>query len=140
MADNNNPHLITDLASIYNLHFMETNKESLDAMVTEVRTMVKDGRVIVDPKCKMLIGCLKYGIWDKHRREFARDKVYGHFDHFAALVYLIRNLAKHSNPIPASHGFVNHKSWMLPIKDRDKSNNARTIGNALMPKRKKVSF
>lgn len=137
VADNNNPHLITDLSSLYNLHFMETNKESLDAMVNEVRIMVGEGRIKVSPRCKMLIGCLKYGIWDKHRKEFARDKVYGHYDHFAALVYLVRNLAKHSNPIPASHGFVNHKSWMAPINGKERSHNARTIGDALRPRRKK---
>ncbi len=119
---------------------METNKESLDAMVNEVRIMVGEGKIIIHPRCIKLIGCLKYGIWDKHRKEFARDKVYGHYDHFAALVYLVRNLAKHSNPIPADHGFVNHKSWLLNIKDKDRSPNARTIGNALIPKRKKLTF
>ncbi len=139
VADNNNPHLIVDLASIYNLSFFETDKESLDAMVNEVRVMVGEGKIRIHPRCKLLIGCLKYGIWDKHRKEFARDKVYGHYDHFAALVYLVRNLAKHSNPIPASHGFVNHKSWMLPIKGKEKSHNARTLEQAFTPKKRKVA-
>lgn len=136
VADNNNPHLIVDLSSIHNLHFMETNKESLEAMVNEVRLMIAEGRLIVSPKAKMTIGCLKYGIWDSKRKEFSRNKVYGHFDHFAALMYLIRNLAKSTNPIPVDHGFVNHKAWLGNIKDqRNVTPNARTIGNALLPKK-----
>lgn len=137
VADNNNPHLIVDLQSLHNMHFMETNKESLEAMVNEVRILVAAGRIIVSPKAKMVIGCLKYGIWDKNRKEFSRNKVYGHFDHFAALMYLVRNLAQHSNPIPADHGFLPHKAWLGNIKEqRTLNNNARVLANALLPKKR----
>lgn len=140
VADNNNPHLIVDLGSIHDLHFMETDKESLEAMVNEVRIMVNQGRIIVSPKAKMVIGCLKYGIWDKNRKEFSRNKVYGHFDHFAALMYLVRNLAKSSNPVPAEHGFSNHTAWLHNIKDqRAMTHNARVLSNALLPKKFKSS-
>lgn len=137
ISDNNNPHLIMDLNSLHDVHFMETSKESLEAMVNEVRIMVGNGQVVIDPKCKFLTGCLKYGIWDKNRKEFARSKVYGHFDHFAALMYLIRNLAKHTNPIPATYGHENHKSWMGNVKGKNTSRNANTVANALLPKKPK---
>lgn len=140
VADNNNPHLIMDLNSLHNVHFMETNKESLEAMVNDVRIMVSNGQIRVHPKCKMIIGCLKYGIWDKNRKEFSRNKVYGHFDHFAALMYLVRNLAKSSNPIPADHGFVNHQAWLGNIKDqRNMTNNARVLSRTLLPKKPRVA-
>jgi hypothetical protein len=139
VSDNNNPHLIMDLNSLHNVHFMETNKESLEAMVNEVRIMVGNGQVIIDPKCKMLIGCLKYGIWDKNRKEFARNKVYGHYDHFASLMYLIRNLAKHTNPIPAVFNET-YKTWTMNVT-KDKSKNAQTLTSTLIPKRhKKVIY
>lgn len=134
VSDNNNPHLIMDLNSLHNVYFMETTKESLEAMVNEVRIMVAERRVIISPKCKMTLGCLKYGIWDKKRKEFSRNKVYGHFDHFAALMYLVRNLAKHSNPIPADHGYENHRSWLRHINKN--SHNANVFANTLAPKRK----
>lgn len=133
ISDNNNPHLIMDLSSLHSVSFIETTKESLEAMVNEVRIMVSTGQIIISPKCKMLIGCLKYGLWDKNRKEFARNKVYGHFDHFAALMYLVRNLAKNTNPIPVDFGFENHRSWLGNIDT--KSNNAKTILKALIPKR-----
>jgi hypothetical protein len=102
-------------------------------MVNEVRIMVGSGQIIIHPRCKMLIGCLKYGLWDKNRKEFARNKVYGHFDHLAALIYLVRNLAKHSNPVPQEHGFDPVRSWMLHLGSPH-SHNAKTLASALIRK------
>lgn len=105
ISDNNNPHLIEDLNLLHAVHFIQTNKESLEAMVNELRVMVAAGRIIIHPRCKNTIGCLKYGVWDKQRKKFAESKVYGHFDHLAALIYLVRNLDKVTNPIPPTYGF-----------------------------------
>jgi len=134
IADNNNPHLIMDLSSLHNLHFIETTKESLEAMVNEVRFMVAAGQILIHPRCKLLIGCMKYGIWDEKRKEFARSKTYGHFDHLAALIYLVRNLNK-SKRIPATHGHSNVTSWVKHVKDADLSNNAKTLERALFKKK-----
>lgn len=136
ISDNNNPHLIMDLNALYGVHFVETSKESLEAMVNEVRIMVGSGHIRIHPRCKMLIGCLKYGLWDKNRKEFARNKIYGHFDHLAALIYLVRNLAKNSNPIPIDFGHDHTRSWMGHVKDDVRhSRNARTLASSLIPKR-----
>jgi hypothetical protein len=127
VSDSNNPHLLTDLASIHDLHFMAVKKDSsLEQMVNRVREWVKTGRILIHPRCKMLLGCIKYGIWDKNRKEFARSKVFGHFDHFAALMYLLIHTPHSSNPIPATHGFEAHKAWLGNIKG-PQTNNARTI-------------
>ncbi len=135
VSDNNWPILIQDLSSIHSLPFIETNKDNLEAMINEVRLMVQAGQLIVNPRCKKLIGCLRYGVWDTKKKTFARSNVYGHFDHLAALVYLIRNLNKTTNPIPASHGFENHKAWFGGIKDQaNTSKNVRSIAKALTPK------
>lgn len=137
VSDNNNPHLIQDLSSLHNCYFMETDKESLEAMVNEVRLLVNEGRLIVHPRCVRTRGALKYGIWDEKRRQFERSKAYGHFDALAALIYLVRNLAKHSNPIPVTHGHENHRSWLGNVKNQmNTSNNARALNQAMMPKRK----
>lgn len=103
VADNNNLLLLQDLGSMHQIHFAPTNKDSLDAMVNEVRMFVNEGRLHVDPKCTMLIGCLKYGIWDAKHKEFGRATVYRHFDHLASLIYMIRNLDQSTNPIPSTH-------------------------------------
>lgn len=135
ISDNNNPHLIIDLASLHNINFIETTKESLEAMVNELRLLVAQGRILVNPRCKMLIGCLKYGVWDEKRKEFARSKTYGHFDMLAALIYLIRNLDKSTNPIPATHGFEPHRSYLGHVEGR-LSGNAKTLQDVFKLTRK----
>lgn len=138
VSDNNNPHLLTDLSSLHNMHFMPVKKESsLEQMVNRVREWVKDSRIIINPRCKMLIGCLKYGIWDKNRKEFARSKVYGHFDHFAALMYLLIHTPYSSNPIPADHGHQAHKAWLHNIP-KIPSKNANTLNQLFGPKKPKI--
>lgn len=140
VSDNNWPILVQDLSSIHNLTFIETTKDNLEAMINEVRLMVQAGQIRIHPRCKKLIGCMRYGVWDTKKKAFARSTVYGHFDHLAALVYLVRNLAKHTNPIPASHGFENHKAWMGNIKNQDHaSRNAREIARVLVPKPRQIT-
>lgn len=141
ISDNNWPILVQDLSSIHSLTFIETTKDNLEAMINEVRLMVQAGQLIIHSRCKKLIGCMRYGVWDTKKKAFARSTVYGHFDHLAALVYLVRNLAKNSNPIPSSHGFENHTAWMLHIRDQSKStHNSREISKALTPKPRPIAL
>lgn len=110
ISDSNNLILLQDLQSQHNINFSPTNKDQLEAMVNELRMWVGAGKVVIDPKCKQLIGCLEYGIWDagaknsKVYKGFARAAGYGHFDHLAALIYLIRNIDPYNNPIPPNLG------------------------------------
>jgi len=116
IADNNNLLLLNDLSAMHGIPILPTNKDELPAMINEVRLMVKQGRIKVSPSCKMLLGCLKYGIYNssKIKREFARSKVYGHYDHLAALVYLVRNVDQNTNPIPNNHGISSRTHWINP--------------------------
>ena len=101
-ADNNNVILLNDLGIDFKLYFMPTSKDDLLAMVNKVRLMVAAGQILIHPRCKQLIGCLKFGIWNKRRDAFEQSTGYGHFDMLAALVYLVRNLDTWTNPIPAN--------------------------------------
>ena len=122
IADNNNLVLLQDLGSMHDLYFQATSKESLDAMINEVRLMVAAGRVLINPKCKHLIGCMKYGIWDSKHKQFARSSVYGHFDGLASLTYLIRNLDRHTNPIPPN-AFISQYTHYIPENINKKQEN-----------------
>jgi hypothetical protein len=139
IADNNWPLLIADLNSIHNMTFIDTSKDNLEAMINEVRLLVASGRIRIHPRCTKLIGCVRYGVWDEKKKAFARSNVYGHFDHLAALIYLVRNLSTNTNPIPADHSFGTHKAFKFHIKDKDISHNARTISKSLGLNRREVS-
>lgn len=118
VADNNNLILLQDLSHMHDMYFIPTLKDSLDAMVNEVRMFVSQGRLIVNPECVQLMGCLRHAIWSggkSTKRMFARSTTYGHYDALASLVYLIRNLDTAENPIPAGLNInttdfhINHK-------------------------------
>lgn len=105
VADNNNPLLLLDLGSIHNMFFNSTSKDSLHAMINNLRVWIKDEKVEIDESCTYLIDSLKYGLWNDTRKEFARSKVLGHYDAIAAMMYLIRNIDENTNPIPKKRGF-----------------------------------
>lgn len=110
IADNNNLLLLQDLQTEFNISFAPTSKESLAAMVNELRLWVQNGRLTINPRCQELIQCLEFGVYqDEKRREFGRSKTLGHYDALAALIYLVRNIDQHTNPIPASFGLTASK-------------------------------
>lgn len=100
ISDNNNLILINDLSTTEKLPFSPTDKDSLEAMVNALRLWFKDRRVLVHPRCKFLIGTLGSALWNKNRDDFAESKTYGHADAIAALMYGVRNVDVHTNPIP----------------------------------------
>lgn len=116
IADNNNPLLLSDLGSTYGLHFVPVGegtglagrpKENLDAMVNELRLFIAAGRLVVHPRCKMLIQCLKGALWEEQkgtRRQWAHHRELGHYDALAALMYLVRAIDVHTNPVPPRLG------------------------------------
>jgi hypothetical protein len=92
-----------DLAVTHNLPFTGVSKTELHSMVNKLNLLVDAGRVIVNPKCKLLIQTLKNGVWDKNREEFGRSEIgLGHMDAIASLVYMVMAFESwfNINPIP----------------------------------------
>ena len=102
-SDTDNLLLIQDLASLHGINFACTTKDTLEAMVNQLRLWVRAGRVVVHPRCKYAIGCLRTALWDDRRKGFARSRLYGHYDALAALVYMVRNVRSEINPVPATY-------------------------------------
>lgn len=126
ISDNNNPLLLQDLSHLHGLHFTPTTKTSLQEMVNRVKLMVANGQILVHPRCKQTVGCLKYGVWDKKRSEFARSNVFGHFDALAALIYGVRNLNLTTNPIPPSfHVNFDNQILLNPTRDSAAASNIK---------------
>ena len=143
VADNNNPHLLQDLNAIYNLPFYGTSKTRLEStqegrqegMVNKLNNWLRQGRILVHPSCTQLIGCLRYGTWKQvgeNKRRFDHSKVYGHYDHLAALVYLVRNVDEFTNPVPTTYGFTQSTFNAIPVAP---SPELQKLGSALLGKR-----
>lgn len=115
ISDNNDPKLLRDFNIEHKLYFSPVeSKTALEVMVSDVRELVKDDGLEVDPACTQLIGCLRNGVFTKTKagnrgKEFARSKAFGHYDAIAALIYLVRELDQTTNPLP-------------PVAERDDEN------------------
>jgi hypothetical protein len=138
IADNNTPSLLQDFVLRHNLYFYPVeSKTYLDVMVSDVRELVREGRMIVSPKCVQLIGCLRNGVWTKTKsgargKEFDRSKTYGHYDGFAAAMYGVRSADLKTNPVPPEFKLSEENSF-IPRKaaDAEKEQTAEIISAGL---------
>lgn len=124
ISDNNNLNLVADLARLHKLPFAPVSKNTgsgadrkgKEWMVSQARQWINAGKLIIHPRCKMLIASLEFGIWKEGRAEFARSEKLGHYDFIDALVYLIAGLMpsiQNVNPIPPLYR-INVSTTMFP--------------------------
>jgi hypothetical protein len=129
VADNNSIITLQDLNNEFGLYFGPTSKDSLAAMVNKVRLWVSRGRIIVNPTCKELISCLEFGVYKDEKRDmFGRSKSLGHYDLLASLIYLVRNIDQHTNPIPKTYGYT-QMTWNPNIEQLDDNSDIKKIFN-----------
>ena|ERR1019366_1121179 len=124
ISDNNNLNLVADLARLHRLPFAPvskntgsgTDRKGKEWMVSQARQWVNAGKLIIHPRCKMLIASLEFGIWKTGHAEFARSEKLGHYDFIDALVYLVAGLmpsVQNVNPIPPLYK-INVATTMFP--------------------------
>lgn len=101
VADNNNVILLYDLARLHKLRYLATAKDDKDAQINQVRLMVRDGRLVIHPRCKTLIKTLRLAKREPTKRglSFVEMPEIGHADLLDALIYLVRNVKRHAMPV-----------------------------------------
>lgn len=124
IADNNNLILVQDLNVRFGKTVIPVKKDSLYAMVSELRWMFKQDKIQISDSCKNLIKQLSSGVWNKDKTQFARQNGH-HNDCIAALIYLVRSLQEYDNPVPVTHGFTSsrHDIWVEPDLEQSNSIN-----------------
>jgi hypothetical protein len=101
VSDSADPILINELNKYDGMNFVPVEKaHTLEAMLNEFRILVSQGKIIVSPKCQMLIHDLETAVWTDKRDKLDQDVFAHHFDHLMASVYLTRVLDMNTNPIP----------------------------------------
>lgn len=106
IADNNNIILLNDLNVDYGIHFSPTAKDNKIAWINQLRIMIKEERIIINPNCKQLIFHLKNATWNKSKTDYERSLDNGHYDFVDTLAYLIRNISYTKNPYPKGYGMI----------------------------------
>jgi hypothetical protein len=115
----NNLIVANDLSRLHNLPFIPTAKDNKDAQINQLRMMIANKQIRINPRCKHLIYHLRNAEWKATSgtiRTFAHlsdspdfSIKGGHADAVDALIYLVRNLVRHKNPFP--------KDWGKPTGD-----------------------
>lgn len=106
IADNNNIILLNDLSYQYNLRFIPTRKDNREAALNTMRVKLAEEKIIIHPRCKVLIYHLRNAMWAKNKKDFTRSTQHGHWDALPALMYLVRNIQETKNPYPPGYGFT----------------------------------
>ncbi len=102
-VSDNNLIVIKDLFDLHGLRFMPTRKDDADAALNKVRILLQSEQIVINPRCKTLIGHLEAGVWDKSKKSFDRSADNGHYDAIDSLKYLVRNVQTTKNPYPAGY-------------------------------------
>jgi hypothetical protein len=87
--------------SNYYLHFDLADKRDKSAGINFIRMLIGANRIVISPKCKILIKHLKNAKWKSSiKDDFARCPEGSHYDAVPALVYLARAVDFKRNPYP----------------------------------------
>lgn len=108
------PFIIADLNELHGFACRVPEKSDLEANVNRVRTLIRDAGLIISPKCRRLIAQVKFGAWDTQKKKFARSADGSHQDLVAALIYFVRHVDRHTNPIPPGFGFDPFNDFGFP--------------------------
>lgn len=107
-VSDNNLFVINDLQKLHGINFIPTLKDDKESAINNMRIMVNARKIIINPRCKILIKHLEEGTWRKSgsgkTRDFDRSMDAGHYDTLDALIYLVRNVQFTINPYPAGYG------------------------------------
>jgi hypothetical protein len=115
----NNLTVINDLHTLHKLSFTPTAKDDAYMAINNIRILIKQGRIIINPRCKHLLAHIKYASWNKSRQSFNRSPDYGHYDGVHALTYFCRAVQQGKNPYPASFGHGVGDNWWNLNPDKD---------------------
>lgn len=90
VSDTNNFILMKELQEKYRLFFFPVKKGpgSLEAHLEKLNKWVEDGRIIINPRCSVLLAEMKLGSWNKTRTDLARSEG-NHCDGLIALAYML---------------------------------------------------
>jgi|HubBroStandDraft_2_1064218.scaffolds.fasta_scaffold18379_3 hypothetical protein len=103
-SDNSNLMLLNDLSQLHDIHINPTDKEQKGEWLNKVRILIGQGRVLIDPSCKLLIATLNGAFWkDELKKDYGRSVALGHMDALDALIYLVRNIRTEVNPFPFNY-------------------------------------
>lgn len=107
----NDIQLARDLHQLHGISFLPTAKDDKLLQVNALRVLVRQGKLLVNPRCRHLIRHLRKTLWKDAKmttyQRLADDfGVMEHGDLLDALIYLHRNVNKNRNPAPPERSYL----------------------------------
>ncbi len=119
------------------INFITTKKDDKAAAVNNLRIMLSNKRIIINPRCKTLLKHLRHVKWSKSNRNvFDRSVDNAHYDAVDALIYLVRSIVYGKNPYPANFG-LNQTDLVLMGQNKQMQNNTVDIFRSIFKVGKK---
>lgn len=113
-VSDNNLIVINDLWQLHGLRFIATRKDDADAALNNMKIMLQNEKIIINPRCRTLITHLEAAVWNKSKSSFERSADMGHFDAIDSLKYMVRNIQQQKNPYPFGMGMGNPENrWVI---------------------------
>lgn len=112
----------SELAQTYGeaVIFPSKPRDSFHSGIVSVREALVQGRLIVDPSCKLLITTLRSAMFNANRTDYLWTDLIGHADHLAALIYGLRHKQVNVR-IPVSSRTVDQeKVVMAALEEMDR--------------------
>ena len=131
--------VINDLYLQHGMEFMPTSKDDQDIMVNNLRMMISNEKIVINPRCKELIFHLQNAVWkDSKKKVMDRSPDAGHYDGVDALKYLVRNIHFSKNPYPATYDLnLNSNSFLSPHWKEETSSFKEGLKEMYAPKTRK---
>lgn len=125
VMDNNNLILVNDLFVEHGLNFIPTAKDNKEAQINKTRMWLKQGKIIIHPRCRNLKYHIQMARWETTRagtrKGFQRVKTSSdgslkanHCDALDALLYMVRNVDTTKNPYPANYFEMSGENIFVP--------------------------
>jgi hypothetical protein len=97
--------LIADLGAIYDIGVSPVQKaQTKQAMIAPVRDSLREGRMIINPRCTHTRAHMQNAMWDSRRKGFARAQGRGHYDAADAVIYFQLMADTTRAPVPPEYG------------------------------------
>lgn len=128
-----NPILINDLRRFHGLDFEATQKDTLVAMINNFRVLIANKRIVIDPRCKVLVNHIKNAEWTKAEKlSYLSDG--SHADALMAAIYLVRAINFRRNPFPTHHEFNPNSFYSQGYNAYENKNNTnKQVASKMFP-------
>lgn len=123
------------------LNFQPVRKEPgyKKPLINQLRIMLEQEKIIIDPKCVTLIRHLRNARWkdSSAKDDFARSPDDGHYDALDALLYLVKSISYTKNPYPKNYNNNYYDTFGSPNVKNTQNQTPREIYDSIFGKRKK---